>query len=128
MNTITAIAIYPDNRVVEQTVDSLGDLQEIVGGLIQPVDLADGSTMYVNEEFLYTFGPEDSNWIASDVAGIFGGRYDLMLTGIRGPVVVVGPVDKDGYHIDVTEQARRKIRRSARQHQSILQRQKGYLS
>lgn len=114
-NPITAVAIYPDKRIVKRTVDGLADLQGIVGGLIEPVGMADGSTMYVNEEFRFVFGPEDLNPIASDVAGLFGRRFDLMLTGILGPVVIVGPVNEEGWDTDVTTAAERAVWRVARE-------------
>jgi hypothetical protein len=110
-----AIAIYPDKRVEEIEVSELADYQAIVLGLIEAVGLADGSTMYVNEEFLLgQFGPEDFNSIASDVCGL-AGRPDLMLSGILGPVLVTGPIDDEGYDTDITEMARRWIHRVRRE-------------
>lgn len=111
---VKGIAIYPDKRVEEVTIGSYKDYQQIVQGYIEPVTLSDGSTMYVNEEFLYSFGPDAFNSIASDVAGL-GGRQDLMLTGILGPVVIVGPLSRSGYSTDVTDTARRWVQRVKRE-------------
>lgn len=102
--SVKGIAIYPDKRVEEVVLSDLADYQDIVVGLIEPVTLKDGSTMYVNEEFRYRFTATDFNSIAGDVCGL-GGRTDLMLTGILGAVVVVGPVDRNGYDTDVTPTA-----------------------
>ena len=111
---ITGIAIYPDKRVEEVELNDLKTYQDIVLGWIEAVRLKAG-TMYVNEEFLLgQFGPEDYNSIASDVAGL-GGRPDLMMTGILGPVVLVGHVDAEGWDEDVTEAGRKLVRRVGRE-------------
>ena len=113
-NAKKGIAIYPDKRVEEVEVAELGDYQAIVDGYIEAVNLKSGDTMYVNEEYWYKFTPEDRNSIAMDVAGL-GGRPDLMLNGILGPVVVLGPIDDEGYDTDITDQARRWIERVRRE-------------
>lgn len=108
---IKGIAIYPDKRVVEVQLSNLKDYQEIVDGHIEAVRFRDGATMYVNEEFLLgQFGPDDFNSIAGDVCGL-NGRPDLMLSGILGPVVVVGPVDREGYDMDITPEMVNSINR-----------------
>lgn len=110
---VTAIVITSEKEVSEREIDGLDAMQAIVGGLIEPVTLSDGSTMFVNEEFVYM--PDlRFNSIASDVAGL-GGRSDLMLRGIAGNVFIVGPVDDDGNDTDVTDKARRWVRRVARE-------------
>lgn len=113
-NTKKGIAIYPDKRVEEVEVFLLEDYQAIVNGYIEAVGLKSGDTMYVNEEYWYRFGPTDLNSIAMDVAGL-GGRPDLMLNGILGPVVVLGPLDDEGNDTDISDQARRWIKRVARE-------------
>lgn len=118
MSAYIGLAIYPDKRVEEVTFThdtGLEQKQEIVGGWIEPVGLLDGSTMYVNEEFRFSFGVEDFNSIASDAAGRLGHRADLMLTGILGAVVVVGPLDGEGWDTDVTDITRKVIERIARE-------------
>lgn len=108
-----ALAIRPDKTVEEVDLVGLDDMQEVVEGLIQPVDLRFG-TLYVNEEFLYQFGPEDFNSIAGDVCGL-GGRSDLMMTGILGPTFLVGGVDDEGYDLDVTDEGRKQVERVRRE-------------
>lgn len=112
--TVKGIAIYPDKRVEEVTSSSYKDLQAIVGGLIEPVTLRDGSTMYVNEEYRYVYGPDDFNSIATDVCGL-GGATHILLQGILGPVVIVGPLDAEGDDTDVTDTAKRWVQRVKRE-------------
>ncbi len=104
------LAVYPDKRVEEVKVDGLADMQAVVGGLIEPVTLADGSTMYVNEEGRIFGLPFNS--IASDVAGL-GGAVHVMLQGVVGPVLLLGPLDNLGDHTDLTDQVRVWVRRVA---------------
>lgn len=109
------IAIYPDKRVENVTLSDLKAYQAIVGGYIEPVTLSDGSTLYVNEEYLYQFGPDDFNSIATDVAGL-GGRPEFMFRQpILGPAVLVGPVDAEGDDTDVTDAGKRWVQRVARE-------------
>lgn len=113
-SAVKGIAIYPDKRVVDVEINDYKDGQAIVQGLIEPVGLKDGSTMYVNEEGLYLFDNDQFNSIATDVAGL-GGRTDLLFSGLKGPVYIVGPLDNDGYDTDVTDTARRWVNRVARE-------------
>ena len=89
---------------------SLRVLQECVAGLIEPVRLAYGGTMYVNDSYRFHFGPDDFNSIASDLAG-FCGRPDLMLSGILGDVAVVGQVDYEGYDTSISDKMLEVIRK-----------------
>ncbi len=108
-----ALHITTDKVVTEVEVSGLQEMQALVGGLIEPVELSDGSTMWVNEEGLIFDLPPNS--IASDVCGL-GGRADLMITlGIRGNVFIEGPPDDEGDSTDVTDQARRWVQRVARE-------------
>lgn len=109
---VKGLVITTDKVVTDRDFASLKDFQKVVEGYIEPVTLRDGSTMYVNEEFLYANVAFNS--IASDVCGL-GGLPHLMLSGIKGNVVIVGPVDNEGWDTDVTEQARRWVRRVARE-------------
>jgi len=86
--------------------DDLRDLtvmQGIVGGWLEAIQLGDGSTMYLNEEGRLHGLP--FNTIATDVCGI-GGRPDLLMQGIVGDVLIVGPPDYEGEDTDLTERAR----------------------
>lgn len=113
MSAIKVIVITSDKVVSEREIEGLAAMQAIVEGLIEPVDLSDGSTMFVNEEFAYMPNLR-FNSIASDVAGL-GGRGDLMIRGIAGNVFIAGPPDDDGNTTDVTDKARRWVRRVARE-------------
>jgi hypothetical protein len=95
--TTTGIYIHPSKHIEIRQVDGLEDLQAAVEGYIEAVYLSDGSTLWVNEEFLLgKFGPDDVNWVASDVASL-GGRPEFMLyQPILGPVILCGPVDSQG--------------------------------
>jgi len=90
-------------------------LSAAVEGLIEPIELSDGSTMYVNEEYLYTFGADRFNSIAGDVCGLGGQPHFMLRQPILGNVVVVGPLDDEGDDTDVTDAARGWIVRVARE-------------
>ena len=71
------LVITTDKQVYDKEVTTLAEQQEIVGGLIEPIDLPQiGATLWVNEMFLFT--DLEFNSIATDVCGL-GGRSDLML-------------------------------------------------
>jgi hypothetical protein len=107
---VVGLRITADGGLSEIKLKELEDYQQAVGGLIEPVTLKDGGTMYVNEEFLYNgSGP---NWFASDVAGV-GGCPQFLLNPIRGDVVLVGPVDDEGYDTDVQDSTRAMVQRVA---------------
>lgn len=112
------IYISPDKTVEERDFSGLKSLQEAVKGYIEAVTLSDGSAMWVNEEYLYSFGPEAFNSIATDVAGL-GGRPDLLLRGILGPVVIQGPADHNGNTLPPTDKARRWVHRVAREARTL---------
>ena len=110
---VLGLHITTDKVVAEKRYDDLDAYQCDVGCagercIIEPVTLRDGSTMYVDEEGLYHGA--DPNSIAADLAGL-NGRPDLLLMGLRGDVVVVGPLDADGNDTDVTDIVRRQVGR-----------------
>ena len=108
---ICGVVIAPDNQVRIVALSELRDYQDCVGGLIEAVDLETNRgrfTMYVNEEYTYKFDPSDRNPVAMDVAGL-GGRADLLIHGILGPVVCVGPPDDEGYSTTIPWDAVRMI-------------------
>lgn len=121
--TIKAIRITPDKTVDEIEVSTLEEMQEVVGGLIEPIELHYFSRtaacrasfdMYVNEEYLYQYGQKDFNSIATDVCGLCG-RVDIMLrTPILGPVLIVGPVVGDD-STSVNDAIRAIVKRVARE-------------
>jgi hypothetical protein len=68
---------------------SLSSMQSLVGGLIQPIDLLEDVTMWVNEEGLLIDLPY--NHLATTFCGIFG-----IDTYICGNVFLTGGTDEDG--------------------------------
>jgi hypothetical protein len=116
MTTTTGIYIHPSKHIEIREVDGLDDLQAAVEGYIEAVYLSDGSTLWVNEEFLLgKFGPEDANWVASDVASL-GGRSEFMLLHpILGPVILCGPADSQGEGTSVSRAAVSWVIRVARE-------------
>jgi hypothetical protein len=70
--------------------NELRKLQGAVDGLIQPVDIGNTITMYVNEEGLLR-GDLTPNYIATMIMSEMG--YN---TPIMGDVVFTGAVDEDG--------------------------------
>lgn len=76
--------INTDGTVEARQIDgSLYSMQHIVEGLIQPVDIQDDITLWVNEEGLYR---EDHNPLATRIAQ----------THINGPAFLTGGIDEDG--------------------------------
>lgn len=105
-----AVEIRPDKTCTIREFTDLADYQRAVGGSIEGVPLDQGVMLFVNEEYLYQFGPEDVNWTASDVAGTMG-RPEFCIRPILGPAVLVGPADHQGETLDVPEWAMRRFRR-----------------
>ena len=68
---------------------SLASMQKLVGGLIQPIDLAEDTTMWVNEEGLMLDLPY--NHLATSFCAIYG-----IDTYICGDIFLTGGVDEDG--------------------------------
>lgn len=76
--------VNTDGTVEARQIDgSLYSMQAIVEGLIQPVDLQEDMTLWVNEEGMYR---EDYNFLASGIAGI----------PLNGPAFITGGIDKEG--------------------------------
>lgn len=106
-----AVIVTRDKQVTETDFVNYKDIQAAVEGWIEAVKL-NGCTMYVNEEFLFRFGPEDFNSIASDICGLCG-RLDLMFSGILGNVLITGPLDDEGRDTDIPDSMIRIINRVA---------------
>jgi hypothetical protein len=76
--------INTDGTVESKEIDgSLQSMQEIVEGLIQPVDLTDDMTLWVNEEGMYR---DDYNPLASGIANM----------PLNGPAFITGGIDEEG--------------------------------
>jgi hypothetical protein len=114
--SIKGIAIWPDKTVREVTIDGLEDMQKIVKGLIEPIDLSDNVTMYVNEEGRYQFGFAQVNWMAADVCGL-GRRPEFMFgrPPLLGPVLLVGHDRARGRDVDLPDEGRRWVQRVGRE-------------
>lgn len=108
-----ALVITKDKRVSEADLPDLTAMQAVVGGYIEPVDLSFG-TLWCNEEYLFTMGPDDVNWTASDICGV-GGRQDFLFRPLLGDVFITGGTDRDGNTLDYTEAALRAVKRVARE-------------
>lgn len=118
-----AIVIGHDKQLAVKELPDLTAMQEVVGGLIEPVDLRfrgrgsdfEPATMWVNEEYLLVYGPGEFNSIATDVCGL-GGRPDFMFRiPILGNAFLTGGVDQVGDTLDVGEAGERAVRRVARE-------------
>jgi hypothetical protein len=79
-----------ETRRLDITENELKQLQGSVEGLIQPIDINEAMTMWVNEEFLFRSEP-DPNPMATSFFEVVGGGYD-----IHGTVVFTGGSDEDG--------------------------------
>ena len=79
------------NYEFEEMGTELSEMQAVVGGLIEPINLSDTLTMWVNEEFI--FMPElELNPLASAFFQIMaGGQY-----AIHGNVIFTGGTGADG--------------------------------
>ena len=75
---------------------NLKSMQEIVGGLIQPIDLTEEATIWVNEEGLL-LGME-VNPLASDLVRQW---YDGLT--LVGPAFVTGGTDEDGNTLPIRQ-------------------------
>jgi hypothetical protein len=85
-----ALSVSPDYEF-EEMGTSLSEMQGVVGGLIQPVDLSETITMWVNEEFLFTPELELNPLASAYFQKMAGGEYP-----IRGNVIFTGGTDEDG--------------------------------
>lgn len=86
-----ALALIVNSKCeVSETGLSLKELQTAVDGLIQPIDISENLTMWVNEEFLYR--EQDPNPVATSFFQTFArGEYP-----IQGSVVFTGGSDEEG--------------------------------
>jgi hypothetical protein len=91
-----ALAVNSNYEFTEMGTD-LAEMQAMVGGLIQPIDLNENLTMWVNEEFI--FMPHlELNPLASAYFNVMvGGEYP-----IHGNVVFTGGCDEEGNLVDLS--------------------------
>lgn len=91
MKTAVVITSRGDFSLLDVETDFLSKMQNAVDGLIQPVDLQNDVTMWVNEEGLLRND--------LDVNQIGTGLYAEMLganTPIMGDIVFTGGIDEEG--------------------------------
>lgn len=96
--TAVVITTKGEFSLLDVETDFLSKMQKAVDGLIQPVDLQDDVTMWVNEEGL----------LRNDLAGnsIATGLFVQMLnaqTPIMGDVVFTGGTDEEGDTLGLAE-------------------------
>ena len=86
-------------EILDIAENELSQLQSAVEGLIQPVDLAELITMWVNEEGLFQEGLE-LNQLATAFMQELGSN-----TPIMGNVVFTGGTDEDGNTLGMNQDA-----------------------
>jgi hypothetical protein len=93
-----ALVISPAGQVerLDISENSLSQLQNAVGGLIEAVDIKEDLTMWVNEEFL--FSGNEPNLVATAYFEIAGGTYPIL-----GSVVFTGGSDSEGYTMGLSD-------------------------
>lgn len=102
-------------EVIDLGEASLGVLQKAVDGLIQPVDLADNLTMWVNEEGLLR-SDLNPNLLASALyAEVYGAN-----TPIMGDVVFTGGSDDEGNTLGLTQPEVDELTEMTRQAKELL--------
>lgn len=100
----TALVVNSKSEISEIGI-SLEELQTAVEGLIEPIDLSENLTMWVNEEFLFRAEP-DPNPIATAFFQTFAnGEY-----AIQGTVVFTGGTGSDGETLGLGEKEQDLIR------------------
>jgi hypothetical protein len=95
----TAIIVNSDGtqEVIDIETDTLTKMQTAVDGLIQPIDLTESLTMWVNEEFLFrnSFEP---NILGTAMYQTVGGEHAIL-----GNVIFTGGVDSEGYTMGLND-------------------------
>lgn len=101
----TAIVVNSDSthEVIDIEGDTLRKLQTAVDGLIEPIDLTDTITMWVNEEFLFrdSFEP---NLLGTAMYQSVGGAGVIL-----GNAVFTGGTDPEGYTMGLNDVDYQKI-------------------
>lgn len=83
-------------QIIDIQTNSLSQLQSAVKGLIQPIDLHERITMWVNEEFLFT--DFELNPFAT---GVYSEMWQSV-NPIYGDVVFTGGTDENGNTLGLT--------------------------
>lgn len=84
------------------TENTLAVLQSGVDGLIQPVDINENLTMWVNEEFLFRGDFEPNLLGTSFYQSLYGDSAGI----IHGPIVFTGGLDAEGNTLPLSDSVR----------------------
>ena len=110
-----AMIVTEDGPEVHEFEGGLAELQQVVGGDVEPIPTSPNVTIWVNDEGKYM--TPLVNRLAMDVWL----RYDefhCMLVGrdwIAGNAVITGGVDDEGTSMDLADEDRRWVERVARE-------------
>jgi hypothetical protein len=103
IEAVKGVKVSDTKQVTVIALTSLEDRQEVVEGLIEPIDLGVWGTCWVNEEFLFKFGPERVNYLASDIVAHLTEQSYFLLSPLLGNALFVGPCDAHGEDTDVSD-------------------------
>jgi hypothetical protein len=114
MKTALVVNSNGSHEVIDIETDTLSKLQTAVDGLIQPIDLTESLTMWVNEEFLFrnSFEP---NILGTAMYQTVGGEYTIL-----GNVVFTGGVDSEGYSMGLTDYDYERLTSFAKEAERLL--------
>jgi hypothetical protein len=100
---VRALRIRVDGSIEEHFVNGLDDMQKLVGGCVQVVELTTvHHDAYVNEDGMALgLGRNDAatKLCTAFEAGLHPRDY------IKGDMLILGPLDKEGYNTSVTDGA-----------------------
>ena len=91
-----------ESNHLDITENSLAVLQGGVDGLIQPIDITEKLTMWVNEEFLFR-GDFEPNLLGTS---FYQALYGPSVGVIHGPIVFTGGVDDEGATLPLSDSVR----------------------
>ena len=103
---VKVLTVAVDGGVDVAVVNGLEDMQKLVGGMIEPVPVADGVEVFVNEEgkICGMEKNEKADFIFRRLGGdLFVGDY------LAGPVFFTGGVDADGNTLSVANETVERI-------------------
>lgn len=92
------LVITPEGKASKvEIADTLKAKQDLVGGLIQPLDLTLDTTMWVNEEGILMGLP--FNYLATEFASLWYNGVHLF-----GTAFITGGIDEDGNTMSLKEE------------------------
>lgn len=96
---------------------SLKVLQDAVDGLIQPVDINENLTMWVNEEFLFRGDFEPNLLGTSFYQSLYGESAGM----IHGPIAFTGGLDDEGNTLPLSQAVRDSLEAMVSRMNELLQ-------